>query len=114
MSVIFVQWLNGGSVIPMQDINEYCKAYFDVKINEPSLEERKKVFRRLVQKLSLIGNSDIVIEFRVNGEVKSEYDLSYWTEPDMKSPTDWLNSCFFFYGIKKFGEGELNVTIKSK
>jgi hypothetical protein len=48
----------------------------------------------------------------VNGDIQSEYNLIECTEPDMKSPMDWLNSCFLFYDMGKFGEGNISVTIR--
>ena len=84
---------------------------------KPTLEEQKGIFRSLVSKMERRKNRNITIEFRVvsNGssEVKSEYNLIEWTEPDMKSPMDWLNSCFFFYDLGKFGKGDISISIKA-
>jgi hypothetical protein len=82
----------------------------------PTLEEQKRIFRHLVGRMEKRSNKNFTIEFHIinkdSDEIKSEYDVSQWNSVDMKTPTEWLNACFFSYDMGEFGEGQIAVRVR--
>ena len=78
------------------------------------MEEKKEIFRKLLASMERRKNREFFVLFQVNGETKAEYDMSEPWTIDSKSPQDWLNSCFFFYGMGEFGDGEIGLKVQLK
>ena len=83
-------------------------------INNIMKESEREIFRALLSSMERRKNRNFFVQFCVNDNVKAEYDMSLPFEIDAKKPQDWLNSCFFCYGMGKFGNGKVGLKIRLK
>ena len=75
---------------------------------------KKDAYRFCLSNMERRKNKNFIVQFCVSNEVKSEYDMSEYCSIDMKSPKDWLNSCFFCYDMGKLGKGKIQLKVKLK
>lgn len=75
---------------------------------------KKDAYRFCLANMGRRKNKNFIVQFCVSNDVKSEYDMGEYHSIDMKSPQDWLNSCFFCYDIGKLGKGEIQLKVKLK